>query len=141
MRYVVIDNVAVLASRSVEKITDDVTVTVSGVPDKATLYLISEKGENSFLIENQKAVIPNSVLKEGIFGVTVLWTTTSNDVATQHEAHGNEFKVFNDGETLAIVPAPLASATELENMWQGIINTLDVLVPFIEAYKHGYEVV
>ena len=141
MRYIVIGNVAVLASRSVEKITDDVTVTVSGVPDKATLYLISEKGENSFLIENQKAVIPNSVLKEGIFGVTVLWTTTSNDVATQHEAQGNEFKVFNDGDSLYVVPAPLADATELENMWQGIINTLDVLVPFIEAYKHGYEVV
>lgn len=141
MRYVVVGNVAVLASRSVEKVEEYVSVTVSGVPNKATLYLMSEENTYSFLIENQKTNIPNSVLKEGIYGVTVVWSTTSNDVTTQHEAHGNEFKVFNDGESLAIVPAPLADATELENMWQGIINTLDVLVPFIEAYKHGYEVV
>ena len=141
MRYVVVGNVAVLASRSVEKVGENVSVTVSGVPNKATLYLMSKENTYSFLIENQKTNIPNSVLNEGVYGVTVVWSTTSNDVTMQHEAHGNEFKVFNDGESLAIVPAPLADATELENMWQGIINTLDVLVPFIEAYKHGYEVV
>ena len=142
MKYIVIGNVAILASRSVEAISGGVVVTVDGIPNKATLSLLSEDGNtSSYLIENEKTTLLGSSLKEGVYGVTVVWETTENDVAVRHEAKGNEFKVFQTDHGLAICPAPLSNATELENMWVGIVNTLEVVVPFIEAHKHGYEVI
>ncbi|MBO7310577.1 MAG: hypothetical protein J6U86_04215 [Clostridia bacterium] len=143
MKYLVVGNIALLASRGIEKISSDIGVEVKGVPDGATLYIQQANGEmHLYGITSERAVISFADLTEGKYSVSINWVTNENGLPQTHEAAGNPFTVYNaDSGELAITPTQLSTATELEQMWSGIVNALEILIPFIDDYKNGPNVI
>ena len=143
MKYLVVGNIAVLASRGIEKMASDIVVEVKGVPDGAALYIQRSDGEMQIYgISSEKAEIPLANLTEGKYSVSINWVTNENGLSQAHEAMGNPFTVYKTerGE-LAIAPTQLSTATELERMWSGLANALGILIPFIDDYKNGPDVI
>ena len=144
MKYIVLGNIAVLASRSIERVgQSNVDVAVEGVPDGATLCLIKDSGEEfSFNVTSERTSINSSVLTEGNYGVTVIWTTEENEITTRHEAVGNAFAVCKvDNSELSIIPMQISTVTELEHMWSAVVNMLESFIPFMDDVKNGTNVV
>lgn len=141
MKLLVIGEAVILASRNEEKIGETVNVIVDGAIEGATLNLIPD-GDGAQLGSiissgtttiRREDMIGESELEE-TYSVTVTWS--ENNV--QKEAYGARIRVYkNSDDTYGILPPPLTEATDLEDMWHGIINTLEVIVPFIETYKYG----
>lgn len=147
MRYLVIGNVAVLASRGIERLDDatngKIPVSVVGVPDGATLNVIGTKLK-CYAVTSELTEIPIEDLQnEGRYAVTVRWTQV--DPQTQEriecEATGNSFSVIRDLYGLAIIPAPCASSTEIEHMWKGISQALEILLPLVDEIRNGNDVI
>lgn len=142
MKYIVIGNAAVLATRDLEAVEQsEIKAEVLGVPDGAVLSIQCGDTVHSYTVEGEAAKIPYSDLGEGVCAVTVLWSTSEDGVTYKHEARGNPFKVQNIGGTTYVLPAPLATATDLEYMWSGIVNALEVFVPLIDTLQNGNDVV
>ena len=145
MKYIVCGSVAVLASRSAEKISQSyIEVEVVGVPDNAVFYIQKSGGtQKSYSIVSEKTRIPASDISDnGVYQVVVMWQTTEDGQTVSHEAAGNPFKVYDQTSSdKAIIPAPLASATELEKMWEAIAEVLGLIIPFIDSYKNGNDVI
>ena len=145
MRYLVIGNSAILASRSIERIeAKDVLVAVVGVPDDATLCLFSETEGKAYPIVSQSTTIPADDLKAGsIYSVTVVWKDKNFETGEEieREADGGSFHVYFEGGTQAILPVPLSSAGELERMWKGIADTLEEILPVLDRIKNGNDVI
>ena len=145
MKYIVCGSVAVLASRSAEIISQsNIGVEVVGVPDNAVFYIQkSGGGKRSYIIVSEKTQIPASDISDnGVYQVVIMWQTTEDGQTVSHEAAGNPFKVYDQSASdKAIVPAPLATATELDKMWEAIAEILELTVPFIESYQNGNDVI
>lgn len=142
MKYLVVKNTAVLASRGIEPIGAGGTITmkVVGVPEGASVYL-SKGGENptsgTFKISSGVTTI-TGLTEEGTYKPTFKWTNEDKET----EAAGNSFTIIqNANGELQIIPTTLSTATNLEEMWQGIAATLEVILPFIDDYKNGTHVV
>jgi hypothetical protein len=142
MKYIVIGNTAVLATRTLEAVEQsELKAEVLGVPDGAVLSIQSGDVIRSYAVEGEAVKIPYSALGEGVWEVTVLWNTKEGGVTQKHEARGNPFKVQNIETQKYILHAPLATATDLEYMWSGIVNALEVFVPLIDTLQNGNDVV
>ena len=145
MRYVVIGKSAVLATRNIERIDEGVSVPVEvvNVPDNASLTLISKdcSKTKTYSITSESTEIDPSVLGEGMFSVVVNWTSLENGETVSHEAYGNPFLISTDDNGKYIIPATLSSAGELERMWQGIVDVLDVLLPLADDVLNGADVI
>ena len=145
MRFFVIGDVAVLASRKLERIKGKcLTVDVVGVPDGATLYIQHKTVGVSYGIVSESTRIPlENLQEEGRYTASILWSETDpqSKETMQHEASGISFCVIHDSEGKAILPASLSSSQELEYMWRGLINTLEVFLPFLDSLKNGNDVI
>jgi hypothetical protein len=143
MKYLVVKNTAVLASRGIETVGEGGTVQmkVVGVPEGASVYLTKDGANTTsgtFSISSGTTNI-TGLTDVGTYKPTFSWKTSDEK---EMESEGNSFTVIKDDEgALKIIPTPLSSATELEKMWQGISATLEVLLPFIDDYKNGTHVV
>lgn len=144
MRYLVVGDVAVLASRGIERFEEaEISVSVVGVPDGASLSIQGPGLGRTYGITSGVTGIPCSDLKEGRYAVTVQWAETdpvSGD-SISHEAIGNSFAVIQDEVGLAIIPAPLSSGGNIEHMWSGIVQTLEILLPLVDTLKNGNDVI
>ena len=145
MRYIVIGNTAVLASRGIDRIsnTEDFTkVKVENVPDTATLTITGDNFSSpSYEVKSETANVYFLNLENGIYGVTVKWTTTEDGETIEHTAHGNPFTITGDAEGRFIIPTPLAGATETDKIWATITSILDTLLPLEDDVKKGSHVV
>lgn len=146
MRYIVIGKSAVLATRSIERIDEgaSVHVQVVNVPDNASLTIVGKNyGESFSIISESTELTPMALsdLGEGTFSVVVRWTSLENGETVSHEAYGNPFSISTDDKGKYIIPVPLSSATELERMWQGIADVLDVLLPLADDVRNGADVI
>lgn len=148
MKYICIRDSAVLASRGIEAVSssDHLDVSVMGVSDGSTFCIMHEGNteQKSYGITSETTTIPVADLASGVYSVTVIWDEYMEDVddTVRREARGNSFKVItNENNSLSIIPAPVSSATSLEEMWCGIANILDVLVPLVDDVKNGYNVI
>ena len=160
MKYIVINDIAILATRNIEEIDDinGLKVTFEGVTDiedNATLNLIfigdtdirdtdirvTDERLTKTIHDKYTTIMPEE-LHEGIYHVTVCWTSHENNENVTHEACGCPFKVYKQKDwKRAIIPAPLSSATNIEHMWKGIINTLERVLPAIDSYQNGNDVI
>lgn len=146
MKYIIIGDTAILASRDIEyfAVSSAVPVTVVGAPDGATLCL-TKAGESSqkyfTIISEQTSISSLSLVAGFVYNVSFSWTTTEDGNEVQHFAAGNAILVLGDGSQNSIIPAPVASATDIENVWRGLVNILEVIVPFIDDYKNGSTVI
>ena len=148
MKYIIIKDIAVLATRDIESLSSgSFDVLVDGAPDGASMHIQNEETSATFLIQSERTNISVSTLKEGIYNVSFNWNevikdSEGNNVGEElRTIFGNQFKVYFENGNTNIIPAPLASATELENMWKGITNMLEVFIPFMEEVRNGYEVI
>ena len=138
MKYIIVKDIAILATRDIEsRANGSLEVRVEGAADGASLCIQNGTERHSFFILSESARIPLATLKEGIYNVSISWTADGS----LHTIEGNSFKVWVEKGKTNIAPAPLSSATELENMWKGITNMLEVFIPFMEEIKNGYEVI
>lgn len=145
MRYLVIENTAVLASREHETVGElEVAVSVAGVPDGASLYIQHETAGHSYGIVSEATVIPAEHLNEtGVYSVAVRWTETDPETGDtmEHEAIGNSFSIISNETGRFIIPAQKTTAYEIEQMWRGIVCTLEVILPLIDSLKNGNDVI
>lgn len=145
MKIIVIGDTAVLATRDKEIIEiEGLPVTVLGV-NTGSLCIARADGEQpstpiETIITSGTATVVG--LSAGKYTYTVVWFSEEDGVDTKHEAYGTPLYVFEDDENkFNLIPAPLATSTELEAMWRGIANTLDVVVPLVDEIKNGTDVV
>lgn len=141
MKLLVIGNAVVLASRDREEIINDVPVTVEGAIEKATLNLTPSGGGEMISVEisSETAVIKGGLSEGKTYAITVTWTDIDG---TRREAWGASIMVRkNDFGTLEILPAMLSTATSIEYMWHAIVNTLEVIVPYIDDQRNGHDAV
>lgn len=145
MKYFVIGNTAVLASREHEAVGEaDLAVSVAGVPDGASLYIQHETAGHSYGIVSETTTIPSEHLKEmGTYSVVVQWTETDAETGdtVEREAIGNSFSIISNENGRFIIPAQKTTAYEIEQMWRGIVDTLEVILPLIDSLKNGNDVI
>ena len=147
MRYLVVGNVAVLASRGIERLDDatngKIPVSVVGVPDGANLIVIGES-QKSYTVTSELTEIPvEDIQKEGRYAVTLRWKQTDpqTKAETERAATGNSFSIVRDPYGLAIIPAPCSTSTELEHMWKGISQAIEILLPLFDEIRNGNDVI
>lgn len=144
MRYIVVGDTAILATRDVEYLGGDIDITIENVPDGANLTLIRPDGSQVHTegVVSEKTKISSEAFDlEGRYVVTVDWMEYRDGVDNERHAAGTTLLVQNTSNGVAIIPAPLTSANEMENMWRGIVNTLDILLPYINAMRYGADVI
>ncbi|MBQ8836453.1 MAG: hypothetical protein IJ002_03190 [Clostridia bacterium] len=143
MKYLIIGNTAVLASRDIERITETgVDVSVVGIPDGATLNIQRDTTARHYGIVSENAKVPREhMADEGIYNVNIRWKEFIDGAYVDREAYGNPFKIIvNDGEP-CIIPAPQASGVAVDEMWRGISNLLEIILPLIDTLKNGNDVI
>ena len=143
MKYIVIGDTAILATRDIENIDAKIPVVVDGVTEDATLSVSADgiKIINS-KISSGRCELDAEELKEGRYYVNVSWRSFENDSAIEHIAIGCPFTVFNkDDGVKAIMPAPQASAIAVDRMWKGIVNILETVMADIDSLKNGNDVI
>lgn len=149
MRYLVIGNAAVLASRDIEYIeTDgseggekDIAAEICAVPDGASFSLQKAETVKTYAVTSGIANVPVSELDNGVWEVSVRWSESDGETAAEREAFGNPIKLYGDEGSRKIIPAPLASGTEMEKMWNGIVNAYEFIAPIVDTIKNGNDVV
>lgn len=144
MRYIVVGDTAILATRDIEYLGGDIDITIENVPDGANLTLIRPDGSQVHTegVVSEKTKIPSEVFdQEGRYVVTVDWIELCDGEEREQHAAGTTLLVQNTSYGIGIIPAPLTSANEMENMWRGIVNTLDILLPYINAMRYGADVI
>lgn len=145
MKYNVIGKSAVLASRSIERLTPnkETDVKVKNVPDDATFNIIGkDDGVRSYAITSQATAIDFSSFEKGTYKVVVRWETTDSSGNTvRHEAYGSPFIIATDDAGDYILPAPLARATDAEYLYQSISDIIDILLPLDDDFRHGTDVI
>ena len=147
MKYLVVGKSAILATRNIERIEQDaVPVSVMGAPDGASFYIQPQKAArgSSYFITSQHTSIPIDALQENEnYVVRIIWEEQNYETGEKilREADGNSFRVCREGDNLAILPAPLSSACELERMWTGIVDMLEEILPVLDQIKNGNDVI
>lgn len=135
MKYIVLKDTAILLTRDIETISTTLPIVVEGAKDGTTITLNNEVDNISATIISESTKIPASSLTEGTYMVNIVDTDLK-------EIAGYPIKAYKDDRgQLCVVPAPLATATELDLMWKAIGGVLETIVPMIEEIKHGYEVI
>ena len=138
MRYIVVGDVAILATRGLEKIDGEtVHVAVIGVPDGSVFCIQNGGAVKSFSVSGEEAILPANTIDDGVYDVTVIVGTQEQ----RREISGNPFSIFTQEGERAIIPPPLSTATELERMWEGIVNALETFIPLIDTLQNGNEAV
>lgn len=135
MKYIVLKDTAILLTRDIETISTTLPIIVEGVRDGTTITLNNGVDNISATIISQSTKISASTLTEGTYMVTIVDTSLK-----EIQGHPIKLQANNMGQ-LCVVPAPLATATELDLMWKAIGGVLETIVPMIEEIKHGYEVI
>lgn len=149
MRYLIAGNAALLASRTIKKIKSDVirieAVGISPIAENATINIMKEGCPTKhFSLTNGKVKIPLSELYgAGRYAIVFNWQETdpNTEEAEQHEAHGNSFQICNIAEGISVAPAYTHTTTDIDMMWNGIVQLMEELIPFIEQYKYGNDAV
>jgi hypothetical protein len=143
MKYNVIGKSAILASRNLERIENDqlTKVEVINVPEGATFNIISDTTTETYEVSSETTKVDFYSFKNGKYQVTVIWSTSENDKTINHEAFGNPLLISEDEKGRYIIPAPLATASELEILYQALADILDVLLPLADNVKNGADVI
>lgn len=149
MRYLIAGNVALLASRSLKAVKSDAirieAVGISPIATNATVSIFYEGSPTRYYaIKNGKVKIPLAELYgEGRYAVVFNWEECdpNTEEVEQHEAHGNSFQICNVAGGLNIAPAHNHTTADVELLWSGMVQLMEALLPFIEQYKYGNDVV
>jgi hypothetical protein len=146
MRYIVIGNSAVLATRGIERARSDNTlpIVVENVPDGSSITIISKNGyQNTFQITSESTLIDDlGTLNDDVFYVTVNWSSLDEKGNTvEHVSDGNPFLINTDANGRYVTAAPLASTADMDRLWQGIVDVLDVLLPLADDVRNGVNVI
>ena len=146
MRYLVVGNIAIIATRGLERIEDNaLTVTTQGIPAGVTICL--HKGNLTKWYKTdigKKVKIPLSDLDgAGRYAVTIAWEETDpNTKAVMHrEATANDFAIIEVDDGLCVMPSRGHTEAEFDMMWAAIVQTMEYVVPFIEQYRYGNDVI
>ena len=142
MKYIVVGKSAVLGTRNIERIDDNraTNVRVINVPDGATILFIGDD-VRSYSITSESTAVNFFTFPKGTYKVAVNWTTKEDGNTVSHEAFGNSIKIATDSNGDYIVPAPISSGAEVENMWQAISDILNVLIPLEDNIMNGVNVI
>jgi hypothetical protein len=146
MRYIVIGNSAVLATRGIERARSDNTlpIVVENVPDGSSITIISKNGyQNTFQITSESTLIDDlGTLNDDVFYVTVNWSSLDEKgITVKHVSDGNPFLINTDANGRYVTAAPLASTADMDRLWQGIVDVLDVLLPLADDVRNGVNVI
>jgi hypothetical protein len=146
MRYLVIGNVAIIATRGLEQIEDNtLTVTTQGIPAGVTICLHKGNLNKWYKTDiGHKAKIPLSDLDgAGRYAVTIAWEEKDpNTKAVIHrEATANDFDIIEVDGSLCVTPSRGHTEAEFDMMWTAIVQTMENVVPFVEQYRYGNDVV
>lgn len=149
MRYLIAGNAALLASRTIKKIKSDYVrieaVGISPIAENATVNIMKEGCPTKyFSLKNGKVRIPLSNLYgAGRYAISFVWQETDPNTqeAVQREAHGNSFQLFAFDNGIGVSPAYTHTTTDIDMMWNGIVQLMEELIPFIEQYKYGNDAV
>ena len=140
MKYVITKDIAILSTRGVETIDEQLDIVFVGAEENSAFRLRREDGseELTYPIEiidgAYTATVSGSVLDEGIYAVEIV--TEDNIIP------GTTLKILKnlDGK-LKCIPAPQASGVEVEKMWIGVCAILETLIEHIDEHKNGYEII
>lgn len=150
MRYLLVGNTALLSSRDIEWVTDGISLEVLGISPSAsgvTVNLLREgKPQKSYILTDGSARIPISDLYgEGDYSVVFSWRERDADIeeVTERVAYGNPFRLLlKDGcDGTGIAPAFAHTVKEVDTMWRGLVQMMELVLPFIEQYKYGNDVI
>jgi hypothetical protein len=149
MRYLIVGNVAMLATRSVELISDtkisikavgisptalDSTITISQGPGKVRRY---------YLVNGKIEIPLSDLFGNGDYSVTFTWREKdpNTGVETYREAFGNSFNLGEVAGQVCIIPTYNHSTGDVDMLWSGMVQLMETLIPFIEQYKYGNDAV
>lgn len=149
MRYLIAGNTALLSTRTFQVITNNTlcieAVGISQIATGTTVNIMREGKETKhFSLTDRKASIPLSSLHgEGDYAVTFAWQEVDAGTGEKeyHEAYGNSFKICKVGNELGVIPSYTHTTTDIDMMWNGVVQLMEILIPFIEQYKYGNDAV
>lgn len=140
MKYIIVGNVAILSTRNVESVGEELTIELMGISDGAVIKL--SNGGKSTIFSTQivdggyRAIIPAKNLYEGDFSIEI---ADHDSIIT-----GTPLRFFKSNVTdkeLKVIPSPAVPGVEIENMWQGMVAILETVIEHIDEHKNGYEVI
>lgn len=150
MRYLIVGNAALLSSRNIEKVSDRISLEALGVSPSmlgVTVILLKEgKAQRSYMLADGKADIPLCDLYgEGNYSVVFAWQekNADTDEVTDHAAYGNAFRILSiEGcDEMGIAPAYYHTVKDVDTMWGALVQMMELILPFIEQYKYGNDVI
>lgn len=150
MRYLIAGNVAMLSSRNVTDIEDNtLRIKTVGISPIATGPTVSIQKDGSVVAKHYslvdgEAVVPLFELNgAGNYSVTFSWQEkdpNTGDVKS-YNAYGNSFQILKINGKNKYAPSYTHTTSDIDTMWNGVVNLMEALIPFIEQYKYGNDAV
>ena len=148
MRYLIVGNTAILSTRTAEEIGIDISLETVGIPLSSLNVTVSIMKDgyptkNYILKEGKTNISVDELYGEGNYAIAFIWEEEDPEShkITKHEAYGNSFQVIKIGELNCILPSYTHTTTDIDQMWNGIVQLLEELIPFIEQYRYGNDAV
>ena len=149
MKYLIVGTTALLSDRNFNPVEgESITISTLGIPATAigaTVNLLKNGGEQKdYALTNGKVTIPLTDLDTSArYAVTFAWQEAdpNTGIRETRAAYGNPFHFHKANNTLGILPAYSYTTGDVDMLWNGMVQLMENLIPFIEQYKYGNDAV
>lgn len=154
IKYIVIGDTAVLTTRDLVPLGDNITIQVEGIPTtcRARIRIYNASNQNqvkSFDLEEKSGKKEVTFTKEQFSfydknRIAISWWTppaTEGDEVLVKVVGGNDIAKISEGGIVGLMPRISARAVEIDELWRFVANAFTILLPVIEDIKDGNDVV